>query len=478
MLKEQLSEIIQALPMLKVAIGLSALYLLLVLGSLFKKLHRSLPWVAMGGFVIAIVLLWDIPMGYPPQMLGMIHTQTFRFFHLIPMVGGILTLWLGFWDRENSWKPTSVMLLVFMVLGAHLLLLSAHALLFYLSIEILSIGAYLLTAQSLKRQSTEAGIKYLLFGGVASAVMIYGISLLYGVSGSLNLRALLETVFEGNGGLMGKIGVAFLTIGVLFKLAAAPMHIWAADVYQTVPSSIAAFFSTVPKVAAIVIMMRWATWVPEGDSQFWPQLLALAALASMFIGNASAFFQQSSKRLLAFSSVAHAGFLLVPVISSTGRMGSHDLPLAFYVAVYVMMNYAAFAGVQMSENHNGNDLLKGFEGRGREFPLWGAIMLIIALSLTGLPVTAGFTAKMLIFSGMWESYQQTEEGWQLALLVLGLANTVIALFYYLKIPYLMFFKEEQSPDKPNMQPALEFSLIVMGGALLIFFFKPDWLWWV
>lgn len=476
MLQTQLENIIQSLPLLQVVIWLSALFILLILGGLWKTARPYIPFAGMLGISVGILLLWNIPRGASGPMLGMIQTEALRFFHIVPMAAGILALWIGYWDKQDPWKPTATALVVFMVLGAHLLILSAHAIVLYLAIEILSIGAYILTAQSLKKQHIEAGIKYLLFGGVASATMIYGISLLYGATGSLYLKDLLCGRWQSESILLGNLGLLFMTAGLLFKLAAAPLHLWAPDVYQAVPSSIAAFLSTVPKAAGIVVLMQWASWIPN-ELDFWPKMIAIVAIASMVLGNVSAFWQTSSKRMLAYSSIAHAGFLLVPVVSSTGGMGEHDLPLAFYLGVYVMMNFAAFTSVQLVETQNGNDLLSSFSGRGREFPLWGILMLITALSLVGLPVTAGFTAKMLIFSGLWESYQQTMATWHLALLLIGLVNTVIALFYYLKIPYYMFFKEEQAPDAPSIPPAIEFSLILMGGALLLFFFKPDWLWW-
>ena len=476
MLQQQLENILQSLPLLQVGAWLALLFVLLILGSFWKKAHAYLPWAAMLGLGVGLSLLWNIPQEASTAMLGMLHNEASRFFHILPIASGILALWLGYWDRERPWKPTATALLVFMVLGAHLLLLSAHALPFYLSVEMLSIGAYILTAQSLKKHQVEAGIKYLIFGSVASASMLYGISLLYGGAGSLYLRDLLCVQFTGDSALLSNLGLLLMTGGLLFKLAAVPLHIWAPDVYQSVPSSVAAFFSTAPKAAGVVVLMRWAGWIPA-EMDFWPKMMAFVAIASMLIGNVSAFWQKSSKRLLAYSSIAHAGFMLVPVVSSTGQMGAHDLLLAFYLGVYVMMNYAAFASVQIIETQNGDDLLTSFSGRGREFPLWGVLMLVTALSLVGLPVTAGFTAKMLVFSGLWESYQQTMEGWHLALLIIGLANTVLALFYYLKIPYFMFFKDEQTPDTPSIPPAVEFSLILIGGALLLFFFKPDWLWW-
>jgi NADH-quinone oxidoreductase subunit N len=474
MLLKQLENLVQSWPLLQTAAWLSVLMVLMVVGGWYRPARPWIPTLGILGLFMGLWITAQTPNSGSYPMLGTVHLDTLRFLHYLCLGSGIWVLWAGLWGAQRVWTPVSSALLVMMVLGAHLALLASHATLLYVGIEMISVGAYLLTAHTLRKPAVEAGLKYLIFGGTASAVMLYGFSLLYGASGSLYLKTLLQPDWASDG-LLAHIGLAMATGGLLFKIAAVPFHLWAPDVYESVPSPVAAFFSVVPKVAGIGVLMQWSAWI--GGESAWPQWLALVSLGSMFLGNASALWQTGAKRMLAYSSIAHAGFLLVPVVSSTGSMGSHTLPLAFYLGVYALMNFAAFIGVQIVEAQNGTDALTAFRGRGREFPLWGGLMVVVALSLVGLPVTAGFTAKLLIFSGLWETYQQSGDSLQFWLLVLGLGNAVIALFYYLKIPYYMFFHHEQSPDRPEMPAVLEFSLLVLSGALLLFFFKPDWLWW-
>ncbi|GAB4034027.1 hypothetical protein GCM10028809_37910 [Spirosoma gilvum] len=377
-----------------------------------------------------------------------------------------------------EWYP----LLVAMTLGLFLMTISVNLLSIYLSIELVSICSYLLTALTTDRKASEGGIKYLLFGSISSAVMLYGMSLLYGMTGTLDLTA---DVF-GAQLAQQQIPVATVAIlltlgGLLFKLAAVPFHVWTPDAYEAASVPVAAFFSIAPKAAAVLVLMRVVTSLPidsptGGATTASIQTpLAVLALAGILIGNLSALRQTDAKRLLAYSSIAHAGFLLVGVVAMSEAGFNAVL---FYIATYLFITLAAFFLVDLLARSNGSDLtIRHFAGLGSQQPLLAIALTVVMIALTGLPPTVGFTAKLLSFSALYDTYQQTGDTWLLALFVLGLLNTLVGLAYYLKIPFLLFFRPRPTEIEPYPNMPLPTAAVWLAVGLTVpaigLFLKPD-----
>jgi len=373
-------------------------------------------------------------------------------------------------------------MLLGVALGASLMVSTLHLLTIYLAIELVSLSSYVLANFNFDRKSAEAGMKYVLYGSAASGLMLYGMSLLYGLTGTLLLT---DTSFvEGLGTtspILSSIAIGFTLCGFLFKISAVPFHIWAPDIYEGVPTPVAAIFSIVPKIAGIGLLVRVApllfSTAPEFPGEW---LIGFIAMITMIAGNVAALHQNDAQRMLAYSSIAHSGFLLVGILVAN-NWGTYSI--LFYATVYLAMNLAAFWLIKLFEEHIGSRNIPDYRGLGLRLPLLGVAMLLVMAALTGLPPTAGFTAKFFIFSALWDHYQQTQEPQLLLILVVGLFNTVIALFYYLKIPYYLFFKiASEASESPNLstpnyssQFLGKFGTILLIIPLLVLFFKADWL---
>lgn len=387
---------------------------------------------------------------------------------------------IGF-ERLDRIGEYYVMLLG-VALGASLMVSTTHLLTIYLAIELVSLSSYVLANFNFDRNSAEASVKYVLYGSAASGLMLYGMSLLYGLTGTLLITdASFAQGLNVAPPLLSSIAIGLTLCGFLFKISAVPFHIWAPDVYEGVPTPVAALFSVVPKIAGIGLLLRVAPTLFSAAPAFpgeW--LLGVIAMITMIAGNVAALHQTNAKRMLAYSSIAHSGFLLVGVLV-VNSWGTYSV--LFYASVYLCVNLAAFWLIKQFRAYTGTYRIADYRGLGLRLPTLGVAMLVVMIALTGLPPTAGFTAKLLVFTSLWDYYQQTSGSQLLYVLVVGLFNTVISLFYYLKIPYYLFFKsisetnESQilSASKNSSQFLGKFGTIFLIIPLLILFFKADWL---
>ena len=338
----------------------------------------------------------------------------------------------------------------------------------YVALEIVSITSYLFTAFEKRRSSSEAALKYLLFGAAASAVMLYGMSLLYGLTGTLNItEAGFSRQLAQTDGMASTICILLTVSGLLFKVSAVPFHPWNPDVYEAAPTPVVSFFSVAPNALAFLVLIRLLSIVPNDLRS----LLAVVALASITVGNFSALWQHNAKRLLAYSGIAHAGFVLV------GLAAFNELGLTgavFYLATYLLMNMGAFLLIDML----GTDFtLKSYQGLGRQYPLVGVLVVVVMMALVGFPLTVGFTAKLFVFSALWETYLSTKQSLLLWLFGFGLLNMAVSLFYYLKIPFLLFFREIPETNSPLPNVTIAQQLLALGLVIpvIILFFGADWL---
>jgi len=377
-------------------------------------------------------------------------------------------------DLKNFGKSSELWAVsITLILGACLMSMSINLIMIYISIELVSISSYILTGLRNGKRNSEAALKYVLFGAVVSAVMIYGMSWLYGFTGTLNITdAAFYTGLAATATLPLAIALTMTISGFVFKLGAFPFHIWSPDVYQAAPTPIVALFSFVPKVAALIILFRFVNFIPV-DTFNWQLWVGVIAIGSMTVGNFSALWQKNAKRMMAYSSIAQAGFLLVGLLAYSE---SGNISALFYASIYLIMNFGAFLLIQIIEKQTGTAELNKFKGLGLKMPLIGVLAVIIMIALTGLPPTAGFSAKLFIFSSLWESWQNGGQEILLWVFIIGLLNTVVALFFYLKIPYYLFFKapeEESTEIKINKFDLIWGTLFVLP--LLVLFFKANWL---
>nr|MBP6386949.1 NADH-quinone oxidoreductase subunit N [Pseudarcicella sp.] len=357
------------------------------------------------------------------------------------------------------------------VLGLYLLTMSVNLMMVYLSLEIVSIASYIFTLFEKDKKASEGAIKYILFGAVASAIMLYGMSLLYGITGSLvYISPEFSRGLAAVKPVVSTIAIILSLAGFLFKLSLAPFHIWTPDVYQTAPTPIVSFFSIAPKIGVFLVLMRFVESI-NIDIQY---ILIFIAIATITVGNFSAIWQQNTKRLLAYSSIAHAGFMLVGIIASS-KAGSEAM--FFYITTYLFANFAAFYLIDLAESNSSekNDFssIELLKGLGLKNPFYGITMVFVMISLAGLPPTIGFIAKLNIFSSLWETAQRSNQTALTTLFIFGLMNTAVALFYYLKIPYYLFFKKANSDSTFKLSLGQKIVLMLFILPLIALMFSPN-----
>lgn len=501
-LTDQLTDILRSLGGFGPELWLSAAFCGLLLAELLllrsdrRQARRFL--AGMSIVTVGIAGIWAVltPVrGFLFLRLLFVDNQAI-YFQVIIALGAVFVLLYEVFTSTNQraqltgrrvlpleWYP----ILVAMTLGLFLMTLSVNLLSIYLSIELVSICSYLLTALSADRKASEGGIKYLLFGAVSSAIMLYGMSLLYGMTGTLDLTAdAFGAELARQDAAVAAVAVLLTGAGLLFKLAGVPFHVWTPDAYEAAPVPVAAFFSVAPKAAAVLVLMRISTALPVetldaapggATSAVLQTPLAVLALAGILIGNLSALRQTDAKRLLAYSTIAHAGFLLVGVVALS-KAGFEAV--LFYAGTYLFISLAAFFLIDLLAQSNGSTLtISRFAGLGAKQPLLSVMLTIVMLALTGLPPTVGFTAKLLTFSALYDGYQRSGDPWLLTLFAVGLLNALISLVYYLKIPFLLFFRPIPNRSEPPVAVRLPRAAVWLAVGLVVpvvgLFLKPDWL---
>jgi NADH-quinone oxidoreductase subunit N len=471
MLNSQIIHIIESLPVFRAELWLAIVFLLGTIASIFiSENRRSFAW----GMVLAILceLFWLDWSGAPTQLfLGAIVTGKSGFKALFA-IGAALALILDLRNGQPRLSSSQYLLFPLLLLGANIMVASHNLITLYLSVETASLAAYGLVALGMGKKPSEATLKYLLFGGASAAAMLYGMTWLYGLSGHLNYQEVFaeEAVYQT---LMGRIALIMLLGGVLFKMAAVPFHIWSPDLYANASPTLAAFFSAVPKVAGAAVVVSITACMPIDFSMQWTKMIGVLALISMILGNMAALKQTEAKRMLAYSSIANAGFMLVPAAAYLPPAPSWEA-LGFYAATYMLATFAAFALADWAEKDEDGAPLSHFAGLGKQYWPLGIATVVVMISLVGLPITGGFTAKLFIFTELWNSYQVSFSNWKMIVLVLGLANAVVSLFYYLHIPYRMFFKEAEAKlESPSV--FIQAYIIIMALLLLLLFIWPQWI---
>jgi len=349
------------------------------------------------------------------------------------------------------------------VLGMMLMISSYDLIVFYLGLELQSLSLYILA--SFKREnenSTEAGLKYFVLSALATGLLLYGSSLIYGFTGSTNFEIISKKLDADNIGAV--FGIVFIIIGLAFKVSAVPFHMWTPDVYEGAPTSVTSFFAIVPKIAALTVFIRFM-YVPFLNViEQWQMIIVFISIASMILGATAAIGQKNIKRLMAYSSIGHMGYALAGLAPGTNTGIQSTI---IYLIIYLIMNLGAFGCIFMMKRENTfYENINDLSGMSKNHPLLALSFLIILFSLAGIPPLAGFFAKFYIFMAVIESEMYI-------LAIIGLLTTVISAFYYLRIIKIIYFDKPKKPFELNYDWGLRISLILSSVLLLIYFIYPS-----
>ena len=444
--------------------------LLMVMDAINERRGSSLYGnISIAAMIAAIVASLTAYADGGPAFSQMLLVDGFATFFRILVIGvGILAVLASYryLDRENAEPGEYHALILFSVMGQCVMVTANELIMIFIGLEISSIATYVLAGYLRDdKRNNEAALKYFLLGSFATAFFLYGVALIYGMTGSTNLSQ-IRTVVNGVSPAMVAISAALMLVGLLFKVSGAPFQVWAPDVYQGSPVPVSAFMSAGPKAAAFAILLRiFMTAFPSIGSG-WAPLVWISALLSMTIGNFGALTQANVKRMLAYSSIAHAGYVLVAV---TAQSNLGTAAAMFYLAAYAMMNVGAFAVVThlagKGEKHVAVD---DFAGLGVRQPVTAALLTVFLLSLIGVPLTAGFFGKFYIFQAALQSHLV----W---LSILGLLNSAVAAYYYLRILVVMYMKEpgETTLTLEPLGPGLSAALLLPAAGTFILGIFPS-----
>ena len=425
----------------------------------------------LGTFAAILASAYQLRLPAGTAFFGIVRTDAFSvFFHLL--IGGIvlvtLLVCLDYFEGHSSYAGEFYALVLFSAVGMMFMTSAVELLMVFIGLEISSISTYILVGyRKQSARSPEASIKYFLLGSFATAFFLYGVALCFGATGSTNIYAIAAGMQSGDSPLLLTIALGLLLIGLGFKVSAAPFHVWTPDVYEGAPAPVVGFMSTAPKAAAFAVLLR-ITYAGFGAmSHTWIVLLWIMAALSMTIGNLGALTQRNVKRMLAYSSIAHAGYLLVAftAFSPDGLASA-----CFYVAAYAAMNVGAFAIISYLSGYDEKRVnLQDYSGLARRHPMASAAMAIFLLSLIGIPFTAGFFGKFYVFSATMHSGQ-----WILA--IVGLLNSGLAAFYYIRLLaqlYTQPYDATQQESSVTAKPAFVLGIALLVAAVLVLGIIPN-----
>ena len=423
-----------------------------------RRLVLPAAWLALAASAVA---LWHAPVPPPTAtFFGLIICDPFSLaFRWLAWGTTALVMLLvtGSREVESLLRGEYVGLLLFVAVGLMLMAEASHLLMAYLAIEMVSLSTYLLVGLRRDDRGAEASLKYFLFGALASGIMLFGMSLLFGLTGSLSFASLREATAGLDGSLRGAlvIAVTLMLAGLGFKISMVPFHLWTPDAYEGAPVPVTALLSVGPKAAGLALFVR----LMDALAPAWPALEPLVlslTMVTMTFGNLVALVQTNVKRLLAYSTIAQVGYLLIGFIVNT-RLGLEALIV--YLAAYLFMNLGAFACVVAVVQDTGRESLDAFRGLAKRSPVLAVLTTLFLLSLAGIPPLLGFVGKFLLFGAAIQA------GY-VALAVVGVVNSTVALYYYVRIIREMYL---QAPDSPGMlrpAPALRLAAAVCGAGTL------------
>jgi NADH-quinone oxidoreductase subunit N len=442
-------------------IVISVLPLILLYLGLYKAQKALLP-VAVVGLLVALgfaVREWDD--SAQPTYHGMMLFDNYAIaFSSITIVSTILILLLsrGYFEKISNHIAEYYAIILFSLAGIIVMVSFYNLTMLFIGIEIMSVSLYILAG--IKKNdfaSNEAALKYFLMGAFSTGFLLFGIALIYGASGSFNLEAIRNWVLANPRSSditpMFYTGILLIIVGLCFKVGAAPFHFWTPDVYEGSPTLITAFMSTVAKTAAFAAFLRLFTACFAPLSDFWVPVLLVITIITLVIGNVTALYQQSFKRMLAFSSISHAGYLLFAIVA----LGASSANSVFiYATAYSIASIIAFGALILVQQQSGSDNFESFNGLAKNNPFLALALTVAMLSLAGIPLTAGFIGKFFMFTGALRQYQ-------LVLVIIAVVNAIISIFYYFRVIIAMYFKDA---DRSELTVPVFYKLVLGFSAIV------------
>jgi NADH-quinone oxidoreductase subunit N len=445
----------------EIVLTLTGVLVMLIDASLSPRWpRRALGWIAALGTTVALwTSLWQLSIPAGMGFYGTVETSAFTVFFHVLICGIVLVALLLALDalpEDSHHQGEYYALVVFGAVGMCLMTSAVELLVVFIALEISSISTYVLAGYRKQTgRGPEAAIKYFLLGSFATAFLLYGIALIFGATGTTQIyeiaNALRPTIHDP----LVLTSLALMLVGILFKVSAAPFHVWTPDVYEGAPSPVVALMSTAPKAAAFAVLLRVIYEVFPSERSYWAPLLWVVAVLSMTVGNLAALRQQNVKRMLAYSSIAHAGYLLA---AFAGLASSGIAAASFYIAAYAAMNVGIFAVVSLVSGYDEKlPLVQDFRGLLYRSPLLGGFLIFFLISLVGIPFTGGFFGKFYAFSA-------AVGGGAVWLAVIGLLNSGLAAAYYLRLAFAA--AQRPSEESAAAQSSLPQVGVAVGAALL------------
>ena len=440
----------------------------LLIGVFFKNSYVIVTSIIYG-IIIALILiiLNSFSDSFKLFYDSFVSNSFTNFFKILILIGTFFTLII----TQDFIKETKInyfeysLVLLLSVLGMFIMISANDLILFYLGLELQSLSLYILASLDRNNlKSNESGLKYFILSSLASGLLLYGCSILYGFSGSTNFEIISSNTNTDNIGTV--FAMVFILVGLAFKVSAVPFHMWTPDVYEGAPSSVTSFFAIVPKVAGIAVFIRFMQ-IPFSDViDQWQPILIFISLASMILGAVAAIGQTNIKRLIAYSSIGHMGFALAGISTSTVMGYSSSIT---YISIYVVMNLGIFACIfSMKRDGKYCENLNDLSGISKHHPILSISLLVFLFSLAGIPPLAGFFAKFYIFIAVIESKMYT-------LAIIGLLSTVISAFYYLKIIKIIYFDDASKSFDQIKNLGISTTLFLSSLILVSFFLYPSFL---
>jgi NADH-quinone oxidoreductase subunit N len=428
-----------------------------------RRGRRAAGFVAFAGIAAVCGLLVLAPQSFGDIMAGSVVADRFAvFLKLVTLVSALLTIGLSFrfFDVEGAEPGEVYYLLPLSLVGMMAAVSSTDLITTYVAFEVFAIPSYVLAGIFKKeRRSAEAGVKYFFLGSLSSALMLLGMALVFGLTGETNYAAISRGLADSSAGI-ALAGMILFFSGLFFKAALVPFHMWAPDVYEGAPTPLVVFLSTAPKAAVFGLLIRAMVGIFAGFRAEWSLILQGIALVTMFWGNIAALTQKNIKRMMAYSSIAQAGYIIIG-LAAWGELAL--TAVLFYLFIYVFMNAAAFGLILLVRKGEGfGEEVDDLRGLARTRPAAAAAILVVLLSLTGIPPTAGFIGKYFLFAAA------VERGMYLVV-VAGALNSVISLFYYFRIGRAMFMENPDAGAAPVSKRSAWAEIVIGVSAVLVLF---------
>src|SRR6476661_5873217 len=447
------------LPELILSIG--ATILMMIAAFTGRRGSTMVNWLAVALLLVATGALVGAPSHAGPVFDGLVTEDLFGSFgKVIIFVASAIAIIAahGWFERGTEHSSEYAVLIVFSAVGMSVMVSATSLVSLYVGLELQSLAGYVLASyRRTDERSAEAGLKYFVLGALASGILLYGISLLYGFTGTMSFTGLAAAFGRGAPSLGLLFGLVFVLAGLAFKASAVPFHMWTPDVYEGAPTPVTAFFATAPKAAAVLLATRLCLEGMAPATDAWRQIVIFASLASIFLGAIAAFGQTNIKRLLAYSSINNVGFALIGLVAAGPRGTSSVL---FYMAVYVVMTVGAFLCVLWMRDEEGRPVeeIASLSGLAENRPMLAGAFAIFMFSLAGVPPLFGFWPKLLVFTAA------LNQGF-VALAVAGFIGAVIGAYYYLKIVKVMYMDAPGEPYGRVRAPVQ--GLLILSTALLV-----------